>query len=87
MREKDGKLRVCIEYRKLNARTMRDGYSMPAIDATLDQLSGAKFFSTLDLQAGYWQIEMEEEDREKTAFCTRYDLLQCYAFCTTGRVS
>jgi transposase InsO family protein len=68
VRKKDGRLRVCIDYRKLNARTIRDAYSIPLIDATLDSLSGAKWFTTLDLQAGYWQIQLAEEDKEKTAF-------------------
>ena len=68
VRKKDGKLRMCIDYRKLNARTIRDAYSIPLIEATLDRLSGAKWFSTLDMQAGYWQIQMAEADKQKTAF-------------------
>ncbi len=69
VRKKDGKLRVCIDYRRLNNRTVRDAYNIPVIDAALDNLCGAKWFSTLDLQAGYWQIQLAEEDKEKTAFC------------------
>ena len=68
VRKKDGKLRVCIDYRKLNAKTIRDAYHIPLIEATLDRLSGSKWFTTLDLQAGYWQIEINEDDKAKTAF-------------------
>lgn len=68
VRKSDGRLRVCIDYRKLNARTIKDAYSIPLIESTLDRLSGAKWFSTLDLQAGYWQIQLAEEDKAKTAF-------------------
>ena len=68
VRKKDGSLRLCIDYRKLNARTIRDAYALPRIEDTLDTLAGSKIFSTLDLRSGYWQIEMAEEDKEKTAF-------------------
>ena len=68
VRKKDGKLRFCLDYRKLNARTIRDAYNIPNIESTLDRLSGAKWFSTLDLQAGYWQIQLREQDKQKTAF-------------------
>ena len=68
VRKKDGKLRFCIDYRKLNSRTVRDALSLPRIDETLDSLVGAKFFSCLDLKSGYWQVQQAEEDQEKTAF-------------------
>jgi len=48
----------------------KDAYPIPRIDDTLDNLSGSKWFSTLDLLSGYWQVEVEEADREKTAFST-----------------
>jgi transposase InsO family protein len=68
VKKKDGSLRFCIDLRKLNALTVRDSYSLPRIDETLDALHGAKWFSTLDLKSSYWQVELEEEDKQKTAF-------------------
>ncbi|MCG8034660.1 MAG: DDE-type integrase/transposase/recombinase, partial [Candidatus Thiodiazotropha taylori] len=68
VRKKDGSLRFCIDFRKLNNRTIKDAYTLPRIDDTIDTLIGAKFFSKLDLRSGYWQVEMEEQDKEKTAF-------------------
>ena len=68
VRKKDGGLRLCIDLRKLNNRTIKDGYSLPRIDDTLDCLHGAKWFSTLDLKSGYWQVELEEEAKPLTAF-------------------
>ena len=68
VRKKDGELRLCIDLRKLNNRTMKDGYALPRIDDTLDCLHGSKWFSTLDLKSGYWQVELEEEAKPLTAF-------------------
>ena len=60
----------CIDYRKLNAVTHQDAYPLPRIDETLDSLSGSTYFTTLDLAAGYWQVGIEECDKEKMAFST-----------------
>ena len=54
VQKKDGSWRFCIDYRKLNAATHRDAYPLPWIDATLDSLKGCRYFTTLDLAAGYW---------------------------------
>ena len=56
--------------------TIKDAYPLPRVDDNLDTLAGARYFSTLDLASGYWQVEMDPKDAEKTAFCTRYGLYQ-----------
>ena len=68
VRKKDGSLRFCIDLRHLNNRTIKDAYSLPRIEETLDCLNGAKIFTSLDLKSGYWQVEMEEESKPLTAF-------------------
>ena len=71
VRKKDGGLRFCIDYRALNAVTYQDTYPLPRIDSCLDTLHGASWFTTLDLRAGYYNIPVAEQDRDKTAFVTR----------------
>lgn len=68
VRKKNGSIRLCIDYRKLNLRTIRDAYALPNIEETFTALSGAKWFSVMDLKSGYYQVEMAEEDKPKTAF-------------------
>ena len=76
VRKKDGSLRYCIDYRKLNAVTRKDSYPLPRIDDSLDTLRSAKYFTTLDLASGYWQIELSEDAKQKSAFCTTTGLYQ-----------
>jgi len=59
VQKKDGSVKFCIDYCKLNAVTQQDAYPLPRIDKTLDTLSGSKWFSMLDLLSGYWQVEMD----------------------------
>jgi Reverse transcriptase (RNA-dependent DNA polymerase) len=66
----DGSVRFCVDYRKLNAVTVKDSYPLPRMDECLDSLGDATIFSTLDCNSGYWQILMKETDRNKTAFVT-----------------
>ena len=70
VRKKDGSVRFCIDYRKLNECTTADKYPLPRIDDVLDALSEGRYFSVIDLKAGYWQIPMNAKDAEKTAFRT-----------------
>ena len=66
--KKDGGLRFCIDLRKLLEQTVKDAYSLPWIDETLDNLQGSQWFSSLDLKSGYWQVEMDEESKPLTTF-------------------
>jgi len=64
-------MRLCIDYRKLNGLTTKDKFPLPKIDTCLDTLNGCEFFSSCNLRWGYWQTEIDERDRDKTAFVTR----------------
>ena len=78
VRKKDGRLRFCIDLRKLNSRTVKDAYSLPRIETLLDTFLGSTIFTTLDLKAGYWQVEMAEECKAFTAFtCGPLGFYEC----------
>ena len=68
--------RLCIDYRRLNAVTKKNAYLLPRKDDSLDALVGSMYFSTLDLVSGYWQVPLDQDAREKSAFVTRGGLWQ-----------
>ena len=68
VQKKDSSLRFCIDLKKLTNWTIKDAYSLPCIDKTLDSLQGLQWFSSLNLELGYWQVEMDEESKPLTAF-------------------
>jgi hypothetical protein len=72
VKKKDGSVRMCVDYRPLNAVTIKNKYPLPHIDALFDQLAGAKVFSRIDLRLGYHQIKIRASDVPKTAFSTKY---------------
>ncbi|KAE8875522.1 hypothetical protein PF007_g21860 [Phytophthora fragariae] len=76
IRKPDGGIRFCIDYRRLNAVTIKDCYPMPLIDDILDMLAGAKLFSTMDIASGYWNVPMAADSVEKTAFTCKYGLFE-----------
>jgi hypothetical protein len=70
VKKKDQDFRFCVDYRRINSVSKRDVYPLPRIDDVLDRLAGAKWFASIDLLSGYYQIPVAEKDREKTAFIT-----------------
>ena len=76
VRKKNGSLRLCVDYRKLNSRTQKDSFPLPRIDESLGALNAAQWFTTLDLASGFNQVAVEEEDKPKTAFTTPFGLFE-----------
>ena len=72
VKNKDGTLRMCIDYRQINKVTVKNKYSLPRIEYLFDQLKGESVFSKIDLQSGYYQLRVKDVDVSKTAFRTRY---------------
>ena len=75
-RKKDGSLRLCVDYRRLNNMTQKNVYPLPLIDELLDKLASSKIFTSLDLKDAYWLIRIKDGDEWKTAFRTRYGLFE-----------
>lgn len=67
---------MCVDYRQLKRKTRKDAFPLPRIEESLDALTGARWFSTLDLASGYNQVPVTEADRPKTAFCTPFGLFE-----------
>jgi len=76
VKKKDGTLRFCVDYRALNKVTVADAFPLPKIDDLLDQLGKCRYFSTLDLKSGYWQIQVHPSSQAKTAFTTHKGLFE-----------
>jgi hypothetical protein len=76
VKKKDGSLRMCVDYRPLNAVRIKNKYPLPHIDVLFDQLAGAQVFSKIDLRSGYHQIMIRASDIPKTTFSTRYGLYE-----------
>ena len=74
IRKRDGNVRWCVDYRALNAATIKDVFPLPLVDDCTDTLAGNIYFSKLDANSAYWQIKIAPEDQKKTAFMTKYGL-------------
>jgi hypothetical protein len=77
--KKDGRQRMCVDYRSLNDVTIKNKYHLPRIEDLFDQMRGAKVFSRIDLRSGYHQIKIRPSDIPKTAFTTRYGFYEYMA--------
>ena len=76
IKKKDRSNQICVDYRRLNAKTKFDAYPVPRIDDLLDNIGQSKCLTTLDLMKGYWQVQMDDRDKDKTAFTSPLGLLQ-----------
>ena len=76
VKKKDGTLRLCVDYRRVNAASATEAYPLPHIDDIIDQIGRAKYLTTLDLTRGHWQVPVASENRHKTAFCTPFGLFE-----------
>ena len=74
--KKNGKIRMCVDYRRLNTKTRKDAFPLPLGGKMFDHLAGAKYLSTVDLKSAYNQVEIDEADQHKTAFTTPMGLYE-----------
>jgi hypothetical protein len=75
VKKKDGNWRFCVDYRKLNAMTVKNRFPLPIVEEILDELAGSKFFTKLDMRSGYHQISMLPNDEYNTAFKTHQAII------------
>ena len=78
--KKDGTFRFCIDYRRVNTVSKKDAYPIPDIQDALDNLRGSRYFATIDLLSGYWQLGMTDRAKERSAFCTRRGLFHSVSY-------
>ena len=87
VKKKNGKTRLCVDYRKLNSKTVKIRFPQPVIQDQIDQLEGAQCYTTLDLQNGYFHVPVEEESKKYTAFCVPRGLYEFnkmpFGFCNS----
>jgi len=76
VRKKGGSCRYCADYRRMNSVTIKDAFPVPDVKDALDSLRGAKYFATIDLLSGYWQLGITQRAKERSVFCTRRGLYQ-----------
>lgn len=76
VQKQNGEIKMFVDYCQMNAKTRKDVYPLPRIEESLDALTGARWFSTLDLASGYNQVKVSEGDKAKTAFCTPFGLFE-----------
>lgn len=75
--KKDGRLRLCIDYRKVDTMTVEDTYLLPKMDECIDSLSGARYTTAIDAYSGYWQMRIRKQDRHNTAFVCQTGTFLC----------
>lgn len=74
--KKDGSVRFCVDYRRLNQLTKKDSYPLPRIDIMLEKMHNIQYFTTLELTSGYWQVPMGPASKEKTTFVSNHGIFE-----------
>src|SRR6266542_4342816 len=74
--KKDGSIRFCVDYKKVNDLTIIDAHPLPIVNDTVDKIEGKKYYTSIDLASEYWQVEVDENSQEITAFVTQWGLYQ-----------